>query len=263
MPPSLEALADFACALADAARAVTLPAADAACAFEDKGAGAGFDPVTAADREAERVMRTLIEANHPDHGIDGEEYGSRPGRGRYSWSLDPIDGTRAFICGLPGWTTLIALLADGVPTIGLIDTPMVGERYLGVDGAARLITPSGERTLRTSGCRTLAEARLATTDPYLFGGAEAEAFARLRDGVRLTRFGFDAYAYARLAAGSIDLVAESGLKPHDVNALVPVIQGAGGVVGNWQGEADLGGGDILAAASRDLFDAAVVVLRSR
>jgi myo-inositol-1(or 4)-monophosphatase len=155
---------------------------------------------------------------------------------------------------------LIALLEEGAPVVGLIDAPMVGERYLGDGTGSRLITAGGERALRTSGCRSLAEARLATTDPYLFAAEEAAAFERLRRATRLTRYGFDAYAYARLAAGGIDLVAENSLKPHDYHALIPVIRGAGGVVGNWQGGDDLGKGEILAAATRELFDAAVATL---
>jgi myo-inositol-1(or 4)-monophosphatase len=193
-------LAAFAVTLADAARVVTLGAADLAA--EDKNAGGVYDPVTAADCEAERVIRALIEQAFPDHGIAGEEYGVKPGAGRYEWSLDPIDGTRAFICGLPSWTTLIALLDEGAPVIGLIDAPALDERYLGHPGASGL---------KASQCRSLKEARLSTTDPYLFAGAEAEGFARLRRKARVTRYGLDAYAYARLAAGSIDLVAESGL----------------------------------------------------
>lgn len=253
-------LAAFACALADAARAVTLPAAAEAQQPENKATDGHFDPVTAADRGAEQAMRALIEADYPEHGIDGEEYGSRPTLGRLRWSLDPIDGTRAFICSLPSWTTLIALLEDDVPILGLIDAPAIGERYLGLDGKTELITASGARALATSGCVSLGEARLATTDPYLFTAAEAEGFARLRGAVRLTRYGWDAYGYARLAAGGIDLVVESALQPYDLNALVPVVRGAGGIVGNWRGGDDLGGGDLVAAASRPLFDAAIALL---
>ena len=253
--------AAFACALADAARKVTLPAALAVVEVENKDSGGAFDPVTDADRHAEQAMRAMIEVQHPDHGISGEEFGQRPGTSRYHWSLDPIDGTRAFICGLPGWTTLIALVEDDRPLVGLIDAPMVDERFLGFDGEARLIGRDRERALAASGCRTLAEARLATTDPYLFAGAEAEAFGRLRRSARLTRYGFDAYAYARLAAGSIDLVAETGLHPHDYHALVPVIREAGGVIGNWHGGPGLSGGDVLAAATPELFDQAVAALR--
>jgi myo-inositol-1(or 4)-monophosphatase len=255
-----DSLVDFACALADAARGVTLPAAKAGLPCEDKNEGGAFDPVTEADRGAEQAMRTLIEAHHPDHGIAGEELPERPARGPFVWSLDPIDGTRAFVCGLPGWTTLIALLDHGEPVIGLIDAPRLDERYVGVGGRAWMIGAGGERPLATGACVSLAEARLSSTDPYLFGGSEADGFDRLRRAVRLTRYGFDAYAYARLAAGTIDLVAESGLSPHDLNALVPVVRGAGGVIGNWRGGEDLSEGKVLAAASRELFEEAVKVL---
>lgn len=243
------ALAAFAGSLADAARAVTLGAADRAA--EDKSGGGAYDPVTAADLEAERTIRALIETAFPAHGIVGEEFPEKAGAGRFVWSLDPIDGTRAFVCGLPSWTTLIALLDEGEPVVGLIDVPALDERYLGFAGAAGL---------RASGCRRLAEARLSTTDPYLFAGAEADAFERLRRTARLTRYGLDAYAYARLAGGSIDLVAENGLKPHDYNALIPVVRAAGGVIGNWRGGADFGDGEVLAAATPELFEEAVRVL---
>ena len=254
--------ADFACALADAARHVTLAGAQAALPCEDKSEGGVFDPVTEADRGAERAMRALIEARFPDHGIQGEELAARPGQGPYAWSLDPIDGTRAFICGLPGWTTLIALLEEGDQVVGLIDVPRLDERYVGTGEAAWLIAPGGRRPLAASDCATLAQARLSTTDPYLFHGEEADGFARLRSSVRLTRYGQDAYADARLAAGTIDLVAESGLSPHDLNALVPVVRGAGGMIGNWRGGTDLGGGQVLAAANAGLFDQAVAILQA-
>lgn len=256
----MQAYIDLAADMADAARRVTLAAAERVLACDDKADGGAFDPVTEADREAERVMRALVEARFPDHGIAGEEMALREARGRLGWSLDPIDGTRAFICGLPGWTTLIALLEDGAPVLGLIDAPRLDERYVGASGRAWLVRDGIETRLETSGCVRLDQAKLATTDPFLFSGEEKAAFDRLRGSVRLTRYGFDAYAYARLAAGRIDLVAESGLKPHDVNALVPVIRGAGGIVGNWRGGEDLTEGQLLAAASRELFRAAVETL---
>ena len=241
--------AAFACTLADAARAVTLGAADRVA--ENKNDDGTYDPVTAADREAERVIRALIEQAFPDHGIAGEEYGVKEGAGRFVWSLDPIDGTRAFICGLPSWTTLIALLDEGKPVVGLIDVPTLDERYLGFAGAPGL---------KASDCRRLAEARLATTDAYLFEGAELDAFDCLRRAARVTRYGLDAYAYARLAAGSIDLVAENSLKPHDYLALIPVIRAAGGMVGNWRGEDEYSEGKVLAAATPELFEEAVRLL---
>lgn len=245
----LPRLAAFASSLADAARTVTLGEADRTAAH--KPGSAAYDPVTAADRDAERIIRALIEQAFPDHGIAGEEFGERAGAGRYVWSVDPIDGTRAFICGLPSWTTLIALLDEGAPILGLIDAPALDERYLGFAGASGL---------QASNCRSLGEARLSTTDPHLFAGGEAEGFERLRRTARVTRYGLDAYAYARLAAGSIDLVAESGLKPYDYNALIPVVRAAGGVIGNWRGEDDFSDGQVLAAATPKLFEEAVRVL---
>jgi histidinol phosphatase-like enzyme (inositol monophosphatase family) len=246
--------AAFASRLAHAARGVTLAGAERS--VEDKSKGGAFDPVTDADRDAELAIRALIEAEYPDHGINGEEHEERPARCAYQWSLDPIDGTRAFICGLPSWTTLIALLEGGAPILGVIDAARLDELYLG-DGKHAWL--NGE-PIRTSNCRTLAEARLSTTDPFLFGAEEAARFRRLREAARLTRYGLDAYGYARLAAGQLDLVAESGLKPHDWQALVPVIRGAGGVIGNWQGGTELSAGQVLAAATPELFEAAVAVL---
>jgi histidinol phosphatase-like enzyme (inositol monophosphatase family) len=250
----------FARDLADAARSETLPRWQGGWTADDKNEGGIYDPVTEADRGAELAMRTLIEAHYPDHGIAGEEFPDRPAQGRYTWSLDPIDGTRSFICGLPTWVTLIALLDDGEPVLGLIDAPRLGERYIGYGELGRLSTPAGDSGLRTSGCNRLAEARLSTTDPFLFAGAEAEGFDRVRGQSRTTRFGHDGYGYARLAAGSLDLVIESGLKPFDYNALIPVVRAAGGAIGDWQGGQDFGPGRIVAAASQSLYDEAVALL---
>jgi myo-inositol-1(or 4)-monophosphatase len=211
----------------------------------------GYDPVTEADREAERVMRELIQREFPAHGIAGEEFADVPARGRYCWSLDPIDGTRSFICRLPTWVTLIALLDDGRPVLGLIDAPCLGERYVS----------AGSEELATSGCRDLQQARLSTTDPYLFEGADQERWQALRRRVRTTRYGHDGYAYARLAGGSLDLVVECGLKPHDYNALIPLVRAAGGSIGDWQGGDDFSAGNVIAAATPELFDAAVEAMR--
>jgi myo-inositol-1(or 4)-monophosphatase len=262
--PEQRSFATLALQLADAAREVTLRSSAAFAETEDKSEeGGAFDPVTAADRDAERAMRALIEEYFPDHGIEGEEFGSQASDSGYRWFLDPIDGTRAYVCGLPGWTTLIALLHNGEPILGLVDAPAIDERYVGANGSVRLIGPRGSRALAASSCTELSEARLSTTDPFLFEGEEAEGFERLRKAVKVVRYGHDAYAYARLAAGSIDLVAESGLKPHDYWALIPVIRGAGGVVGNWSGDDDISGGDILAAATQSLYEQAVKLLASR
>lgn len=254
-------LQTFAIRLADAARGVTLAASAAAIVVEDKSGGGAFDPVTEADRGAERAMRALIEGAFPDHAIFGEELGEKPGSSPYGWSLDPIDGTRSFACGLPSWTTLIALLEEGEPVLGIIDAPRLGERYIG-DGAAAWCERSGaSEALRTSGCAALGEARLATTDPFLFTDSAADAFGRLRRAARTTRYGHDAYGYARLAAGTIDLVVECGLKPHDYNALIPVVRGAGGVFGDWAGGSAFAAGQVIAAATPQLYEAAVAIMR--
>jgi histidinol phosphatase-like enzyme (inositol monophosphatase family) len=246
MSPELLA---FAHRLADCARGETVRRWRTGLHADDKG-GRDFDPVTDADREAERAMRALIEAEYPDHGIAGEEFPDRSARGRYCWSLDPVDGTRSFICGLPNWVTLIALLEDGAPVLGLIDAPCLGERYLGFVGA---------EGLGTSGCTALGEARLSTTDPFLF--EDMGQWERLRSGARTVRYGHDGYAYARLAAGTLDVVVECGLKPHDYNALIPVVRAAGGTIGDWHGGEDFAPGNVVAAATRALYDEAVALLQ--
>ena len=262
MLPSVAELAAFAHLLADAARAETLPRWEQGCAAEDKGGCADFDPVTDADREAERAMRALIEEHFPDHGISGEEFPDRVGAGPFCWSLDPVDGTRSFTCGLPNWVTLIALLEDGKPVLGVIDAPCLGERYLGHGDSGTLFSRSGDARLSSSLCERLGDARLSTTDPYLFVGPEAAAWERLRSAVRTTRYGHDGYAYARLAAGSLDLVVESRLKPHDYNALIPVVRSAGGRFGNWRGGDDYSAGKVIAAATPALFEQAVAAMES-
>jgi myo-inositol-1(or 4)-monophosphatase len=250
-------LVDFALKLAAAARAETLPRWRDGVAAEDKG-GATFDPVTEADREAERVMRSLIEQHFPDHGVSGEEFGETIGTSPFTWSLDPVDGTRSFMCRLPTWTTLIALLEDGKPVVGVIDAPVLGETYVGSNEDSWLHGAENDLEARTSGCTRLHDARLSTTDPYLFD--EPRRFERLRDRAKVTRYGHDGYAYARLAAGTLDLVIESGLKPHDYNALIPVVRGAGGHIGDWRGGDDFVAGQLIAAATRELYDEAVALL---
>jgi len=249
---------DFALELASAARLETLPRWAQGVPTEDKGVSS-FDPVTEADRQAERAIREIIKAAFPDHGISGEEWPDEPGSGRFTWSLDPVDGTRSFICRLPTWVTLIGLLEDGRPALGLIDAPCLDETYVGCGGEAWMIS-KGERTpLMASGCTRLADARLSTTDPFECA-PPIELFETIRKGARVTRYGHDGYAYARLAAGTIDLVVEGGLKPHDYNALIPVITAAGGRIGDWHGGQEFSSGRILAAATDQLYDEAVELL---
>lgn len=262
MNDELDSLAEFAGRLADAARVETLARWRGAGEARNKANEGRFDPVTEADVAAEQAMRTLIERDYPEHGIVGEETATRPAQGPWCWSLDPIDGTSAFICGMPTWVTLIGLLRDGEPVLGIIDAPRLGERYVGYGSTAILIDAEDRHSLRTSACTSLAEARLTATTPAMFKGADWNAFDRVCDRVRVHQFGYDGYGYARLTAGSIDLVIESGLQPYDYNAVIPLVRAAGGVVGNWSGGSDMGSGQIVAAASQPLFDEAVAHLQN-
>lgn len=251
----------FAVDLAREAARVSLPYFRGAYEETDKGGPGAFDPVTQADREAEAAIRRLIAARYPDHGVIGEEYGEdRPGAD-HVWILDPIDGTRAFIAGLPLWTNLIALRAEGRPAVGVIGQPYLDEIFLGGPSGARLLKGGAETPLAVRPCARLTEAVIATTDPDLFSGAELGAWTQVRAAARLARLGCDAYAYAMLAAGRIDLVAESQLKVWDWSALVPVIEAAGGEVTNWRGEAPDGGGQILAVGDVAIREQALVTLR--
>jgi inositol-phosphate phosphatase/L-galactose 1-phosphate phosphatase/histidinol-phosphatase len=190
-------------------------------------------PVTKADRAAEAAMRRLIAARFPAHGILGEEYGGVRTDAEHVWVLDPIDGTKSFISGVPLFGTLIALTHRGRPVLGVIDQPISRERWIGAQG--RRTTLNG-KPVKTRACRSLDAATLYATAPDMFGKRDAAAFARLRRRVALARFGADCYAYALLASGFIDLVAEADLKPYDFCALAPVIEGAGGTITDWRGK---------------------------
>ena len=251
----------FAVELAREAARVSLPYFRGTCEQVDKGGAAGFDPVTQADREAEAAIRRLIAARYPAHGVIGEEYGEDRPEADHVWILDPIDGTRAFIAGLPLWTNLIALRREGRPTVGVIGQPCLDEIFLGGPSGARLLKAGGETPLQARACSHLKEAVIATTDPDLFTGAELGAWTQVRAAARLARLGCDAYAYAMVAAGRIDLVAESALKVWDWSALVPVVEAAGGDVTNWRGERPAGEGQILAVGDGRLRDQALVALK--
>ena len=219
-------------ALADAAGAVVRRYFRQKIAVDDKS---DLTPVTIADREAEAAMRQLIEARFPAHGIIGEEHGRLRPDAEHVWVLDPIDGTKSFISGIPLFGTLIALTQRGRPVLGVIDQPILRERWLGAAGRATTLNGA---PVRTRACASLSAATLFSTAPeIMFKGADAAGFARLRGAVKLARNGADCYAYAQLASGFIDLVVEAGLKPYDYCALVPVIEGAGGIVTDWQGGA--------------------------
>lgn len=248
--------------LADAAATLTAPLFAAGAPAESKSADR-FDPVTQADRDAEALMRALLAELRPEDGVEGEEMAPKPALGPWSWTLDPVDGTRAFIAGAPVWTTLIAASFEGVPVVGVIDQPVLGRRFLGAGGRAWEEGPAGVTALRVRPCARLVEAVVSTTDPFLFAAAEAAAFEQVRRAARLARYGCDAFAYAMVAAGRIDLVIESGLKRWDVAALVPVIEGAGGVLSDWRGRRApaWAGGQVVAAGDARVREQAMVALK--
>ena len=227
---------DLAEALADAAAAIIRGHFRSKLVVDEK---TDNSPVTIADRDAEAAMRQLIEKRFPEHGIIGEEHGTLRGEAESLWVLDPIDGTKSFISGIPLFGTLIALTRRGRPVLGIIDQPILRERWLGAAG--RPTTLNGARAA-TRPCPALDGASLYCTAPELmYHGADAVGFARLRQAVKLLRTGADCYAYAQLASGFIDIVVEGQLKPYDYCALAPVIESAGGVMTDWQGRAlDLG-----------------------
>jgi len=242
--------------LADAAGAVIRPYFRAAPAVELK---ADASPVTAADRAAETAMRAIVMAERPNDGIIGEEFGDHQATSRRLWVFDPIDGTRAFMAGRALFGTLIALLVDGVPVLGIIDQCIAGERWVGATGRATTLNGT---TVRTRACAALAQAHLATTSPWLFDTDDGARFERLRAAAHDTLLGGDCHNYALLATGCLDLVVESGLKLYDYAALIPVVTGAGGVMCDWHG-APLGlasDGRVIAAGDPALLAAVLARL---
>jgi histidinol phosphatase-like enzyme (inositol monophosphatase family) len=249
----------------DIAAAHTLPRFRTGIAVDNKLQG-GFDPVTEADREAERAIRALLAERFPDHGVIGEELDDKPATGRFSWIIDPIDGTRAFIAGVPVWGTLLGLLVDGRAVAGLMAQPFIGEVFLSLPGEARYYRGKNGIDLRVSTVTELAKAKLTTTSPDLFlrhmQNHEGE-WSAVRDRAMTVRYGLDCYGYCLLAAGHIDLVVEAGLKNVDIAPLIPIIRNAGGVVTDWEGGAAENGGRIVAAATPELHAETLRVLRDR
>lgn len=254
--PSMDELQRFANQLADAARPIAREYFRQPLTIESK---ADLSPVTIADRAIESELRQLIEDRYPGHGILGEEFVARAGN-HYTWVLDPIDGTRSFITGMPLFGTLIALLQDGQPVLGVIDFPALSERWTGMVGQA---TRHLGNVVRTSAVGSLADASCYSTSPDMFQGEDLGKFSRLSAQVGMRRFGGDCYAYALLASGHCDLVAEAGLQPYDFLSLVPVIEGAGGRISDWQGRALTlaSDGRVLAAANESLWEQALALLR--
>lgn len=247
--------------LADVARQVILPHfRDPTLGAENKLEG-GFDPVTIADRAAEEAMRAILDQARPDDAILGEEFGVKEGTSGLTWVLDPIDGTRGFISGTPTWGVLIAVRDAQGPFYGIIDQPYISERFEGAPDGAVLAGPHGIRTLQTRTARSLAEATVLTTFPEVGSNAEGHAFQCVAEYARLTRYGMDCYGYALVAAGQVDLVIEAGLAPYDIQAPIAVVQAAGGIVTDWNGDPAHGGGRALAAANPGIHAEALAILR--
>lgn len=258
----LEALDAVAHQLADAARAAILPHFRNRGLAQENKAPEGFDPVTEADRAAERAMREILIAERPQDAILGEEYGARFGDSGLTWVLDPIDGTRGFVSGTPTWGVLVAVAdADG-PIYGLIDQPYIGERFVGSALGAHMTGPHGAARLSVRQVHSLSEATLFTTFPEIGTPADKRAFDAAAREVKLTRYGMDCYAYALLAAGQVDLVIEAGLQAYDIQAPIAVIEAAGGIVTDWLGNPVHEGGRALAAATPELHSAALALLQN-
>ncbi|MCW2274645.1 histidinol-phosphatase [Rhodoblastus acidophilus] len=246
-----------------------LPFFRTAFALEDKNVGGPFDPVTEADRAAETAMRRLITQTFPSHGLIGEEFGSREAEADYVWVLDPIDGTKSFISGLPLWGTLIGLLHKGSPCYGLMNQPFTRERFYG-DGRAAFWSGhnngNGEKTtrkLRVRPCHGLERATLMTTSPRLIPQDLRPRYEALEEKTRMARYGGDCYAYCMLAAGHVDLVVEAGLNVYDIVALIPIIEGAGGIVTSWDGGDPAQGGAVIAAGDKRVHEQALEFLKTK
>lgn len=258
----IDALRATAHKMADVAREIILPYFRSAGLCADNKLAEGFDPVTEADRACERAMREILAKDRPNDAILGEEYGEKPGTSGLTWVLDPIDGTRGFLSGTPTWGVLIGLRDANQVLYGVIDQPYIGERFEGGFGEASITHLSQTFGLKTRTTTELRDALLFTTFPEVGSKAEGQAFAKVAQHAKLTRYGMDCYAYALLAAGQIDLVIEAALQSYDILAPIAVVEAAGGVVTDWQGGPALDGGRALAAANPEIHDKALAVLKT-
>lgn len=255
--------------VADATVRALLPAAGALALThfrteldaDDKGSPQGYDPVTVADRGIEDLLRDGLAQAFPDHRVVGEERGTTgPADATVEWVIDPIDGTKAFVSGVPAWGVLIGLVVDGVATAGWLHQPYLGETFSALGGVGAFERGDERRPLRARRTEALAEAVAYTTHPNMFTtDAERAAFERIRGAVRLQRFGGDCYSYGLLALGFVDLVVESSLQPYDVVALIPIVEAAGGVITDLTGASPLAGGFVIAAATPALHAQALAL----
>lgn len=239
--------------LADAAGEVIRPYFRRKIEVVDKGAAKSemFDPVTAADKGGEEAIRAILEQARPEDGILGEEFPEKPGHNGRCWVIDPVDGTRAFITGQTQWGTLIALNEDGYPRLGVLDQPVTAERFLGTGDNAELRSPAGVEKLAVRSCDSLSKAVLMTTHPWsYFDDFEQTAFRKLCDAAMMSRFGGDCYAYGLLAMGFVDVIVEARLNAWDIQALIPIVEGAGGVITSWTGGPCAEGGRVIAAGDK-------------
>ena len=255
----LNDLTRFALELSRAAAKEILPHFRQNAAVEVKQAR-DWDPVTEGDRAGERAIRHLIEKHYPQHGIIGEEYGTKTGSSGLTWVLDPIDGTRAFVIGLPSWATLIGLYQDGKPLLGVMCQPFVGDTFYGNPEGAWLDHRGDTQAIKVGSGRSLGDCMVGTTSPYLYRDNAAQPFERLRLGTKTVRYGLDCYAYALMAAGHLDIAMDPALHIYDIAALIPIVTGAGGVVGSWSGNDPATGGNVLCASSQKLLDEAIAVM---
>jgi len=256
-----KALKSCAIALADAARPETLKYFRSTGLTAENKLTDSFDPVTVADRAAEKAMRDVLAKLRPDDGIFGEEYGHQDGTSGLTWVLDPIDGTRSYISGTPTWGVLIAVSDENGPVLGIVDQPYIGERFFGGFGEAWVEGPLGRSDLKTSTVTNLTDATLFTTFPEVGTPAERHGFEAVRDQVKLTRYGTDCYAYALVAAGQVELVVEAGLNAYDIQGPIGVVEAAGGVFTDWKGGPVHEGGQVLAAANREIHAQALERLK--
>lgn len=246
-------------AMADAAQAVILPLFRSGLTSDNKDAS-GFDPVTEADRAAERAMRAVLALRRPQDAILGEELGQSEGTSGLQWVLDPIDGTRGFISGTPTWGVLVSVRDRAGVLYGLIDQPYIGERFEGGFGVAEMSGPHGGKAMHTTNTASLGDATILTTFPEVGTPAEGAGFRDIAQHCKLTRYGMDCYGYALLALGQVDLVVEAGLSAYDIQAPIAVVQAAGGIVTDWQGGPAHEGGRALAAANAALHAQALEIL---
>ncbi len=253
-------LIDVARHLADAAREATAGLFRSETLQTESKSADGWDPVTEADRRCELAMKKILSRRRPGDGVLGEEFGTVKGVSGLQWALDPIDGTRSFVSGVPVWGTLICVSDDDGPLYGIIDQPYIGERFEGGFGCALMRGPRGVRRLATRKTDELKNAILFTTFPQIGTGEERQAFERVSERALLTRYGLDCYSYALAALGQIDLVIEAGLKPYDAQAPIAVVSAAGGIVTDWRGETAHQGGRIIAAANKKLHEKALAAL---